>query len=95
MNGFPSYMLLGTAWGVITVILVALVIYRSVMGIHEQDRIFLGNAEAALQKEQASMLRRIGLLDQMIKVTSVLSGLLLLIMAGIWLYLGFYGPQQQ
>ena len=94
MNGFPSMMLLGTAWGAITVVLIALVIYRSVVGIHEQDRILLSNAEVALQKDQDDTLRRIGLLDQMIKIASVISGALLLIMAGIWFYQGFYGPQQ-
>ncbi len=93
MNGFPSMMWLGSVWGAITVVLIALVIYRSVVGIHEQDSVMLSRAEAALQKEHQEVLRRITRVDQLIKVASALSGVLLLIMAGIWLYQGFYGQQ--
>ena len=78
-------------WGVITVFLVALLIYRSVLGIHEEDQIFLDQAEAALEKEQVENLAKINRIDPIIKGAAVLSVGLLLVIAGVWLYRGLSG----
>ena len=78
-------------WGVITVVLVALLIYRSVLGIHEEDQIFLDQAEAALEKEQVETLTKINRIDPIIKGAAVLSVGLLLVIAGVWLYRGLIG----
>jgi hypothetical protein len=92
MDGYSPLALLGILWGAITVGLVALVIYRAIVGIHEEDQIFLDRAEAALEKEQIATLKRIRVLDAWIKRFGIVSGLLLLVVAGIWVYQGFYGP---
>ena len=78
-------------WGVITVFLVALLIYRSVLGIHEEDQVFLDQAEAALEKEQVETLAKINRIDPIIKGAAVLSVGLLLVIAGVWLYRGLSG----
>ena len=78
-------------WAGITVVLIALLIYRAIVGIHEEDQLFLDRAEAALEQEQVEVLRRIGRLDPIITVLGVVSGSLILILAGIWLYRGLYG----
>ncbi|MBI2816402.1 MAG: hypothetical protein HYX72_05655 [Acidobacteria bacterium] len=92
MEGFSPLALLGFVWTAVTVVLLALVIYRAVVGIHEENQIFLDRAEAALEKEQLDTLRRIRALDSYIKYMGVLSGVLLLILAGIWVYRGIYAP---
>ncbi len=92
MNGFSPIAMVGILWSVVTVILLAMIIYRAVMGIHEENRIFLDRAEAALEKEQLDTLKRINMLDGFIKGLGIVSGALLLIIAAIWFYQGFYGP---
>lgn len=91
MAGFSALALLGIAWSVVTVALVVLIIYRAVMGIHEENQIFLDRAEAAMEKEQVATLRRINTLDTFIKGLAILSSALLVIMAAIWVYGGFHG----
>ena len=80
-------------WGVLTVSLIALVIYRAVVGLHEEDQIFLDRAEAALEKAQVETLARINRLDPIIKGLAIVSGGLLLVIASVWIYQGLYGPQ--
>lgn len=92
MNGFSPLTLIGILWSVVTVILLAMIIYRAVVGIHEENQIFLDRAEAALEKEQVETLKRINTLDGFIKGLGIVSGALLLIMAAIWFYQGMYGP---
>ncbi len=90
MDGFsPLTMLLGF-WSVVTVVLLALFIYRAVVGIHEENQIFLDRAEAAMEQEQVETLKRIRVLDRYLKIVGVISGILLLAMAGVWLYQGMY-----
>ena len=79
-------------WGIITVALIVVVIYRSVVGIHEENQIFLDRAEAALEKEQVETLTRIRRLDPILKGLAIASGGLLLVIAAVWLYRGLYGP---
>jgi len=52
MGDFSLLTLLMVLWGAITVVLIGLVIYRAVVGIHEEDQIFLDQAEVSLEKEQ-------------------------------------------
>jgi hypothetical protein len=93
MEGSSALTFLVTAWSAVTVVLVGLFIYRSVVGIHEDNQIFLDSAEAALENEQVATLKRIRVLDRYLKITAVLSGALLLLMAGIWVYNGINAGQ--
>ena len=79
-------------WGIITVALIVVVIYRSVVGIHEEDQLFLDRAESAMEKEQVETLARIHLVDPILKGLAIASGGLLLVIAAVWLYRGLYGP---
>jgi hypothetical protein len=92
MNGLTPLEMMAIAWGAVTAVLLALVIYRTVVGFHEENQIFIDRAEAALAQEQVVTLKRINSLDRYIKGFGLVSGLLLLIMAAVWLYQGFYGP---
>lgn len=92
MNGLTPLEMLAIAWGAVTTVLLALIIYRTVVGFHEEGQIFIDRAEAAMEQEQVATLKRITVLDRYIKGIGLISGLLLLAMAAIWIYVGFYGP---
>ena len=91
MNGLSPLMLLWITWSAVTVVLVGLVIYRAVVGIHEEDQLFLNQAQTAPEIEQSHTLKQIHRLDLFIKGFGILSGVLLLVIAAIWVYGGFYG----
>ena len=81
-------------WGAITALLVSLIIYRSVIGIKEDDQLFLdadNPAEARIQAEQQAILLRVNKLGRYIKSLGFASGAVLLFIAGVWIYRGIVG----
>jgi len=77
------------SWGVITVALVALIVYRGTLSSREDDQIFIDAAEQHHYQEQLVIIARMSRLTKPIIALSVLSGVLLLASAGVWIYSGF------
>jgi hypothetical protein len=77
------------SWGVITVILVILVVYRGTLSTREDDQIFIDAAGQHHYQEQLVILDRIARLSKPIIALAVLSGALLLASAGVWIYQGY------
>jgi hypothetical protein len=81
-------------WGSITVLLVSLIGYRSVIGIKEDDQLLLdpdNPTEARFQSEQQAILMRVNRVTLYIKGLWITSGAILLVIAGIWIYRGVVG----
>jgi hypothetical protein len=86
--GSPLAYLL-VSWGVITVLLVGLLIYRAVLSTREDDQIYLNKAEVSMMAgEQQVLIGRLQRLGKPITWLAVLSGLLLIGSAGVWLWNG-------
>jgi hypothetical protein len=75
-----------TAWSVLTVALIILLIYRGTLTMHEDDQLFLGESEAHMAKEQAEIIQRVTRLGPFVKVLGTLSGVLVLAIAGLAVY---------
>jgi hypothetical protein len=73
-------------WGVVTAVLVIALIYRSTLETREEDQIFLDAAGDAMASEQRALVARIQKLSKPITALVVLSGSLLVVTAGIWLW---------
>jgi hypothetical protein len=76
------------AWGVLTAILIILLIYRSTLTIHEDDSIFLGDTESQMEKEQVEILAKMNKITPIVKVLGALSGVMILVIAGLFIYQG-------
>ncbi len=74
------------AWGVVTAILVCMWIYRSALENREEDQIFLDAAGDSMAREQRLIVARIEKLSRPIMALMVLSGVLLVTLAGLWIY---------
>lgn len=85
--GTMEMLLIG--WGVITAVLICVLIYRSTLETREEDQIFLDAAGQSMAAEQRAIVARIESLGRPITALVVLSGGLLAVIAGIWLYRGF------
>ena len=78
-----------TTWGVITAVLICVMIYRSTLETREEDQIFLDAAGESMANEQRAIVARIERLGRPIVALMVVSGVLLAVIAGLWLYQGF------
>lgn len=75
-------------WGVVTAIFLALVAWRSVLSSHEDDQIFLDAAEEHMAREQRELVSKINSLSRPLMASGITSGVLLLLIAGIFVYHG-------
>jgi hypothetical protein len=75
-------------WGVVTAIFLILVIWRSVLASHEDDQIFLDAAEEHIAREQRELVTKINKLSSPILTSGIMAGVLLLAIAGIFVYNG-------
>lgn len=74
------------AWGVVTAVLIVALIYRSTLETREEDQIFLDAAGESMASEQRALVARIEKLSRPITTLVVISGLLLVVTAGLWLF---------
>lgn len=84
----PLMMLL-VAWGGITVVLIVLLIYRSTLSMHEDDQLFLDDASTHMQLEQQELIGRMNKLQPFVRLFGIASGLLIVVIAGLWIWQGF------
>jgi hypothetical protein len=71
--------------GIFAVGLVLLLIYRSTLTIHEDDQLFLSDANSQMQQEQTQLLSRVNQLRLPIWVFGGGTGVFALILLGLWI----------
>jgi hypothetical protein len=91
ISGPLAYLLF--AWGLITVVLVALVVYRATLSTKEDDQLYLNKAEVSMMgSDQAILITRLNRLSKPIVALAILSGILLVASASVWVWIGFQNP---
>lgn len=75
-------------WGVVTAIFLVLVAWRSVLSSHEDDQIFIDAAQEHMAREQRELVAKIESLGKPLMASGITSGVLLLLIAGIFVYHG-------
>jgi len=86
MSLMPSLLIL---WAALTIVLIVLLIYRSTLAMHEDDQLFLDNAEAHLAKEQEELIVQMDKIQPWVRICGAGSALLLLGIAGTFIYTNF------
>ena len=81
-----------SVWAGLTIVLIVLLIYRSTLNMHEDDQLFLNDAESHLAKEQQELTIKLNRIQPWVRVCSVGSMLLILVWVGMKLYMQFNQP---
>jgi len=76
------------AWGVLTAALVALLIYRGTLTMHEDDQLFLTESESHIAQEQMEIMQKVNKLGPFVKILGTASAVLILTIAGLAIYQG-------
>ena len=80
---------LTVSWASVTVVLVGLLIYRALIGMREEDQLFLATGEEHLARDQKVLQNRISYVNKFAVWLGVLSGLLLIGLATTWVLENF------
>jgi hypothetical protein len=83
------------AWGVLTAALIALLIYRGTLTMHEDDQLFLDDAESHMAQEQLEIMKRVSKLGPFVKILGTASAVLILTIAGVAIYQGLTQQPQE
>jgi hypothetical protein len=84
----PLAMLL-MLWGGVTAVLITLVIYGNTLDSHEDEEIYINKREAQIMGgDQKVLIARMEGLKKLILSLAILSGVLLLTSATVWVYIG-------
>ncbi|MFY9910216.1 MAG: hypothetical protein WCF22_18100 [Candidatus Sulfotelmatobacter sp.] len=93
MTWTPLMVGLAVVWGIFTVGLIILLIYRSTLTMHEDEQLYLDEANSHMQQEQTELLVKVNRLTVPVWVMGAGSGLLLLVLAGMFIYQGLNAVQ--
>jgi hypothetical protein len=86
MSEFSLLQIIAGLWGVVTAAWLALMVYRSFVGMREEDTIYLSAGEAKMEAEQRVIQERLHKLAPYTRTLGYGSLALALACAGIWGY---------
>jgi multisubunit Na+/H+ antiporter MnhB subunit len=78
--------IVGGLFGLFAVGLIVLLIYRSTLTMHEDDQLFLDDANSHMQEEQTELLIKVNKLTIPMRVFSIGSGVFLLAFVAMLIY---------
>ena len=85
--GVNPMTLMLVAWGSVTCVFIGLMIYRSVIGMREEDQLYLNSS--VLEGQQKEIVGKLERIAPYTKGFGWASAALLLLIAGYWLYQAF------
>ena len=85
----PTLFVLLIVWGVLTAALIALLIYRGTLTMHEDDQLFLGESESHMAQEQVEIMAKVNKLGPLVKVLGTVSAVMFLGIASVYVYQGW------
>jgi hypothetical protein len=84
----PTLFVLLIVWGVLTAALIALLIYRGTLTMHEDDQLFLDESESHMAREQIEIMQKVNKLGPFVKILGTASAVMILGIAGVAIYQG-------
>lgn len=77
--------LVAIMFGIFAAGLIILLIYRSTLTMHEDEQLFLDDANSHMQEEQTELLVKVNRLTIPLRVFAAGSGVFLLVLIGLWI----------
>jgi len=78
--------IIAAIWGAVTIVYFGLFLFRSVVGMKEEDTLYLSVGEERLAAEQRQVMKRIIKLDSYTHKVGYAALVMSVILAGMWIY---------
>jgi uncharacterized membrane protein len=89
LAGVSLFSLLLITWGIVTAAFLAVMTWKSFIGLREEDVVILDPAEFRQAEDQQQLVARIERLTRWAKTFGFASLTLLLLVGGVWAYRGY------
>jgi hypothetical protein len=86
MSSFSPLELTAAAWAVVAAIYLALFLYRSIVGMKEEDNLYLSAGESRMAEEQRGIMKRINRIEPYTKGFGWATLAMSVLVASIWGY---------
>jgi uncharacterized membrane protein YjfL (UPF0719 family) len=73
-------------WAGLTFVLIILLIYRGTLNMHEDDQLFLDEAESHMAKEQEELLKKMNKIQPWVRIFGTCSAVLIVVIAALFIY---------
>jgi len=81
-----SIQIVAIVWGIVTALYFVLFLYRSIVGLKEEDTLYLSAGEARLEAQQREVMKQITRLDGYSHWLGYAALALTVLLAGMWVY---------
>ena len=81
------------AWGIVTVVFIALLFYRSTLTRQEDDQLFIDESSSSRATEQRQLIDKVNKVNPLVKMAGATSGVMILVIAGWAVYIGLNSVQ--
>ena len=73
-------------WGIVTALYFVLFLYRSIVGLKEEDTLYLSAGEAKMEAQQREVMKQITRLDGYSHRLGYAALVMTVVLAGMWVY---------
>jgi hypothetical protein len=73
-------------WAIVTALYFLLFLYRSIVGMKEEDTLYLSAGEARLEAQQREVMKQINKLDSYSRMLGYATLAMTVVLAGMWVY---------
>ena len=73
-------------WGIVTIPFLILFLYRSIVGMHEEDNLYLSEGEARFEAQQREVMKHITKLDAYSHKLGIAALAMTVVLAGVWVF---------
>jgi formate hydrogenlyase subunit 3/multisubunit Na+/H+ antiporter MnhD subunit len=89
MSTFSPLQITIGIWALVTIIYIALFVYRAIIGSREEDSLFLSAGESHMAAEQRQIMQRVNKVDPATRAFGIAAAAMTVIVIGVWAYTAF------
>lgn len=90
MSAFSPLQVAIVLWGIVTIVYVALFLYRAIVGAKEEDSLFISAGESHMAAEQRQIMQRVNKVEPATRAFGIAAAVMTVVVVGVWGYSVFH-----
>ncbi|MGD1073792.1 MAG: hypothetical protein ABSB15_27080 [Bryobacteraceae bacterium] len=86
MSAYSPLQVTIVLWAAVTIVYIALFLYRAIVGAKEEDTLFLSAGESHMATEQRQIMQRVNKVQPATRAFGIATLVMTIVVAGVWSY---------